>query len=229
MGFIRRVKRVGRAVTQLFLGRRRKAVRAPKRRKRFAGKQTGMLTVKKTVIDDRIIVNSGTTQFGSDTFELADLPQYGDYINLYEEFRIDKIVYSFKALVNQSLGTPVVGSLYVATLGMVHTNVDHNDATAPTSIQSMMNDPTYRGTSSNRHHTRVIKPRWLNTIGGAFQGQSKTGWLNCQDPSGNVNPASHYALKWAFQGGYNNSPLVTPFSFMLEPIITYYVSFRNPK
>ena len=232
MGIFRRFKRVGKAVLGLFKGRRRVAKKVARRRGgRGGGKghhQTGALTVKKTVIDPRIIVNNATTSFGVDTFELADLPQYQAYIALYEEYRIDKIVYSFKSLNNIATGVATTAGVTAFTsLGMIHSRVDTNDAVAPTSIQDMMNDTTYRGSRSSKNHTRVIYPMFLNDVGGNTADQSKRGWLNCYNADGvTISSVSHYAMKWAFEGGIGiaNQP-----SFVVEPIVTYYVSFRNPK
>lgn len=205
------------------MGRRRKT--APRRRR--VAKQTGVLTIKKTVIDDRITVPGNSTVFGSDTFELADIPQYADYIKLYEEYRIDKIVYSFKSLNNVAPGGSMVATQFYS-LGMIHTNLDMNDSVAPTSIQNMMNDPSYRGTRSSRNHTRTIIPKFQNVVGGNIQGQSKSGFLNCFAQDGTtVSSVSHYGLKYAFEGGVVVNGTVA--SFIVEPIVTYYVSFRNPK
>ena len=139
--------------------------------------QTGALTVRKTEIESRVTVNAGATSYGVDTFELADLTQYTSYAALYEEFRIDKIVYSFKALVNQSAAALGAATSYVSTLGMIHSIIDTNDGVAPTSIQTMMNDPSYRGTLSSRNHTRVIYPKFMMSAGSA---QNKPTADGCQ-------------------------------------------------
>lgn len=208
-------RRAWRGIKRVF-GRKRKTRRVVRRRTHST---RGAVHVKKVVLDARIGVLGNATAFGVDTFELSDIPQYAAYVSLYEEYRIDKIKYSFKALNNLAaanvLGAPV------STLGMVHTILDYNDAAVPTSIQVMMNDSTYRGTTSNRTHTRTFVPKWLNVVAGGVADQSKTGWLNTDSVT-----VSHYAIKWAFEGGITSG---APTSFYVEPIITYYVSFRNPK
>ena len=165
------------------------------------------------------------TQYGSDTFELTDVPQYFSYVGLYEEYRIDKVVYSWKCLNNVATATPGLGTSYVQTLGMVHSRVDNNDSVVPTTIQSILNDNTYKGTLSSRNHTRTIIPKFLSNVGGGVAAQQKTGWLNTD----NAN-ISHYGLKWAFEGGvFNGGAVNSQISFIVEPIVTYYVSFKNPK
>lgn len=203
--------------------------KAPAKRKRVQrkgrrlAKQTGHLTVKKTEIESRVFVAANGTQFGVDTFELADLTQYSDYVKLYEEYRIDKIVYQFKSLNNVSGAVPAGG---LNTLGMIHSRVDTNDAVVPTSIQDMMNDSSYRGTRSSRNHVRTITPKFMLNAG-STQSKSSTGWLTCFNADGiTVSTVSHYGIKWAMEGGFSS---VATTSFIVEPIITYYVSFRNPK
>lgn len=221
------LRRAWRGIKRVF-GRKRKVAKKAYRR-RNKTRPTGHLTVKKVVLDDRLTMMSGTTTYGSDTFELADFPQYASYVALYEEYKIDKIIYSFKSLNNVNNGSLIAAGTYVNTLGMIHTVVDHNDSVVPTSIQNMMNDSSYRGTRTSRNHTRTFKPTFMNSIGGTVAGQQKSGWLTCYNADGvTLSTVSHYGLKWAFQGGYNNtaSPGVTA---IIEPIITYYVSFRNPK
>lgn len=197
----------------------RKMAKGVKRlfRKRAPRRRPNVLSIKKTIIDPRINVVSGTTTFGSDTFELADIPQFANYTALYEEYRIDKVVYTFNSLTN--MANPQIGAAY-ATLGMIHTVVDDTDAAVPTSIQNMMNDSAYKGSRSSRNHSRVIRPKFLNSIAGGAT-QPKAGWLLTDNPN-----ASHYALKYALEGG---SSSVASTSFFVEPIVTYYISFKNPK
>lgn len=207
--FRKGLRKLGRAVKRVFRKR-------PARRQK-SNVNNGLLHVKKTIIDARVNVVSGTTIFGVDTFELNDIPQMTDYRQIYEEYRIDKIVYTFNSLTN--MATPQVGIGY-ATLGMIHSVVDNNDATAPTSIQTMMNDSLYRGSRSSKNHVRVFRPKWLNQVaGGAVQ--PKGGWLLTDSPN-----VSHYGLKYALEGGNASTPST---SFFVEPIVTYYISFKNPK
>ena len=215
-----------RAAARLFR-RKPKGRKAPmRRRKSKVARLTGHLTVKKTVINSRLGQAANSTSFGNDTFELNDFPQYLTYIALYEMYRIDKIVYSFKAL-NNVAAVPASSAGFVSTLGMIHSNIDYTDNVNPTSIQAMMNDNTYKGTPSNRAHTRTFRPKFLNDVGGAVADQSKVGWLNCYSSDGvTVSTVSHYGLKFAFEGGVASAAMT---SFYVEPIVTIYMSFKDPK
>lgn len=218
MGIFRRAYR---AVRSVFRRKRRAPKRRAVTRKRRAVRQTGALTVKKTVALDVINAVGNVTSYGSTSFEINDLPQYSTYFSLYEEYRIDKIVYKFNSLNNMATNGPSIG---YATLGMIHTNIDYNDNVPPTSIQDMMNDPSYRATRSNRVHTRIFKPKWLDDVGGVVGVQQKTGWLKTASTTQSI---PHYGLKWAMEGGL--VPTTGQFSFFVKPIITYYVSFKDPK
>jgi len=217
------LRKAWRAVKRVF-GRKRKTAGKVRRRQKL-GRQTAHLTVKKSVLEAKEDVKSNSTVYGSETFELADLPQYLSYVALYEEFRIDKIVYTFHSMVNTA---PQFVNTGTVTTGMVHSIIDYNDSTAPTSIQGMMNDPSYRVTRGTKaRHTRTIYPRYLMSTGAVGNpGKQARGWLTCE-VGAVINATSHFGLKWAFEGGVNSAGNYT--AMYIEPIITYYVSFRNPK
>jgi len=205
-------------------------VAGPKRRARYGSK--GIVTKKFTVIDERIVCASDAYVSGVDTFELADMPQFSNYIALYEQFRILKVNYHFRSLNPVNTGSATaVGAAQSQSLGYLHTVVDHNDATpfGPNTpgIQAMMNDNAYKGVKSSRDLTRTIRPMWL-TEAGTQTAKSTRGWLNCRDVLGNINAVSHYGIKWVIQGG-TATGYVTPRSVVYEPLVTYYIQFKNPQ
>jgi hypothetical protein len=90
----------------------------------------------------------------------------------------------------------------------------------------MMNDSTYRGSRSSRNHTRVIYPKFMMSAG-ATQSKQARGWLSCFNADGTtVSAVSHYGIKYAFEGGTGTTGIA---SFLVEPIVTYFISFKNPK
>lgn len=230
MSTFRSAMRLARAVlpTGAHKASRRVAARvaAPKRRARFGSK--GIVLKKFTVIDDRINCAVNTYANGSDTFELADMPQFSNYVALYEQFRILKVVYKFKSLAPVNLAPVAGGTL---SLGYLHTVVDHNDATpfaaSKAGIQAMMNDNAYKGVKSSRDLSRTIRPMFL-TEAGTQTAKSSRGWLNCRDVLGNINAVSHYGIKWVLEGGSSNLA-TNPYSVIYEPLVTYYIQFKNPQ
>ena len=215
------LRKAYRAVKKVFKGRRRVVARKPRRK---FNRSNQILRVRKVVKKDRVNVVGGTTLFAFDTFELSDIPQYAAYAGLYEEYRIDKVVCKYVSLNNMALAnqTALNTTLPFVSLGMIHTAIDTNDSTVPTSIQDMMNDSTYRGTRSSQNHTRALYPKFLNVVAGAVQAQSSGGWLKTENDN-----ISHYGIKIALEGG--SVSLAGATSYIVEPIITYYLSFKNPK
>lgn len=226
MSTFRSAMRLARAVLPGSASRKTKARTAarlyrPKKARRASG-PNGVITKKFTTLEDPIDVGPGGFLPGSESFELADMPQFSNYVALYEQFKITKIVYHFRsqAVVNT---TTALGN---GTLGYLHTLVDHNDSVVPAGslagIQNMMNDSGYKGCASNRSMTRVIRPMFL-TQAGTQTAKSVRGWLNCRDVAGVVNAVSHYGLKWICQGGRTSS------NCSYQPVITYYIQFKNPQ
>jgi len=204
--------------------RRLGAKMAPARRRRAqAGR--GIVTKKFSTLEDSISVANGAFVNGNETFELADMPQFAQYVALYEQFKISKVVYHFRTQNPQQ--SVAVGP---TCLGYLHTVVDHNDvvnfAPSRAGIQNMMNDNAYKGVKSDRDLTRVIRPMFL-TQAGTQTAKSTRGWLNTKDVLGNINAVSHYGIKWVIEGGV--SATANPLSCQYQPIITYYIQFKNPQ
>lgn len=198
-------------------------IAAPARRRAQGGR--GVVTKKFCTLEDSISVANGAFVNGAETFELADMPQFASYVALYEQFKITKVVYHFRSQNPQQ--STLAGP---HCLGYLHTVVDHNDATLfPASragIQSMMNDNAYKGVKSSRDLTRTIRPMFL-TQAGTQTAKSTRGWLNTKDVTGAINAVSHYGIKWVIEGGVAAS--ANPLSVQYQPIITYYIQFKNPQ
>jgi len=202
-----------------YVARKRKAVRRRKAVERA-------VVVKKSVRYDRITTLGNAVNYGADTFELADIPQYLAYANLYDKFKILKVLVTYRTLTNSSHLYQSPGQ--VVTAGFVHSYIDTTDAVAPSSLADMMNDSTYRITRGTRDHTRMIYPKFLNSVGGGVAAQSKSGWMNTRSADGvSINTVSHYGIKFAFEGGTTATSAFT--SMIHQPIYTYWIAFKDPK
>ena len=223
MGIFRRAFR---GLRRLFRRKKRPAATRKRRGTKKRGvRQTGQLTIKKTLIGNRQTILSNVTSYWSESFELPDIPQYLNYAALYEEFRIDKVVVKLISMNNQAPNFVNTGTV---TTGLIHTVVDTNDSNIPISIQQMANDPSYRVTRATKvSHTRVIYPKYLQEVQSNSTSKPSRGWMTCQNAAGVINAVSHYGLKGCYEGGVNSAGNYT--SFYLEPQFTYYISFRNPQ
>lgn len=201
------------------LSRKKKAPkRVYRKRKSLKRAVNKSFMVKKTILLDRINVTSNQTQVF--TAELTDLPQYTQYIALYDQYKIMKVRVQYRVLNNVNLATSAFPS-GVLTLGLIHSCVDSNDSTPPGSIQQIMNDSSYFVTKSNKDHIRTFTPKFLTNVGGSAAAESSRGWLSCDFPN-----VSHYALKTWFEPGIIPSGFT---SYVVEPIITFYVAFKDQK
>jgi len=189
---------------------------------RRAGIRVKPFMVKKTVIGDKFTVNAGTNQASCFTAELTDIPNYSLFTGLYDQYKILKVRVQYRCL--NPVNTLRSDGAYM-TLGLVHSAIDENDAVVPgvtqADIQKLMNDNTYRGTKTNRDHTRIFTPRWL-TQAGSSSAVSKTGWIACD--AANV---SHYALKTIFEAGVGST--AGHMSYIVEPVYTYWIAFKDQK
>lgn len=222
------LRRLYRGAKKLF-SRRKPAKKRASARKRRGGRSSAVnrpLIVKKTVPYARLITPCNTNSFGSDTFELTDLPQFATYGALYDKFKILKVKIHYRSLTNSSSIYQAPGQ--VTTTGIVHSYIDTTDGVAPTTIQEMMNDSTYRSSTGTRDHTRTIYPKFMTAVGAGAQGRSASGWLNTKLVDGVTwNTVSHYSIKYCFEGGSATSAAYT--SMIHEPIYTYWFAFKDPK
>lgn len=220
-----------RALRKLFAGR--KAMKAQlvgkrrvvRRRRARKVKGTAVYTKKFVLFQDKITCGPGLYVAGRDTFELNDCPDVAKYVALYENYRIDKISYKFRALCPVNL---ISNGTTAVTAGMIHTKVDYNDNILPgasaAGIQNMMMDNNYRGNKSTRDLTRTFKPKYLTSAGTSGEVVQKSGWINTSAPN-----VSHYGIKWILEGGWYNGTIPLAPNVIYEPVITYYVSFKDPQ
>ena len=224
MGIFRKAYKAIKSVFSRRKGRKTNKRKATRRKVRKGN--TRVLTVTKHVLMDRVLTQIAALNFSSETFELADLPQYSTYIGLYEQFKLLKVQIMYKTLTNSASIYQAPGQ--ITTTGMVHSVIDYNDANVPTSVQGMMNDPSYKVTPGYRNHSRTIYPKFQNSIASGVQAQSKTGWLNSYNVNGTtVNAVSHYGLKLCFEGGTGASSAYA--SMVHEVIYKYTFLFKDPK
>lgn len=225
MSTFRSAMRLARAVMPGGKSARRLAAKVAAPRRRRAQGPRGVVTKKFCTLEDQITVANGAFVNGNETFELSDMPQFANYVALYEQFKISKVVYHFRSQNPQQ--STAAGP---CALGYIHTVVDLNDATnfaaSHAGIQNMMNDNAYKGKRSDKDLTRTIKPMFL-TQAGTQTAKSVRGWLNTKDVAGVTNAVSHYGIKWVIEGGTAGS--ANPLSVVYQPIITYYIQFKNPQ
>lgn len=188
-----------------------------------------------TVTDSGLLVHNttvfaGTVSYGSMAFnaQLYDLPNYTDLTNLYEQYRIDKIVFK---LVPFATMVTTAGADAVSTAGMmVHYCLDYDDTTTPPAsaagISTMREKQGYRVRNIYQGAGRPIVVTWVPRIhtnaatdGSVVAKQPKSKqWIDTDDED-----VPHYGVKFIVE---SVSPgIVRQLFFKVEA--KYYVSLKG--
>jgi len=167
---------------------------------------------------------TGLYNFGMATaFRLSDVKSVADWTNVYDAYRINKVVCEVEFMNNTSLTTGTSGVL--PTLYMVY---DQDSAGVPpnlTAIQQQQNVKRYCVGDKNRTRFSIAcRPRIQNIVAAPSTQYAiaKPGaWLNAA--STGIN---HFGLKFYITDlavpGTSGSEIAVKFQF------TYYISFRGP-
>lgn len=144
---------------------RSRRMNAPRRLARFRQMKNRMNTYnfKRTWYAENyfnVSANATTSNPSSNgfAFTLNNLPDASDFQNLFDSYRINKIVVKIIPKVSEYTGLPNAG-VNNAMLPTIHSVVDYDDSTAPTSISQLAQYDTYRSTRGIREHTRVFVPK----------------------------------------------------------------------
>lgn len=133
------------------------------------------------------LLNSDT--FGVLTFSLLALPNPTEFTSLFDQYRIDHVDCSFIYSANEAL--QATGNTPLANLVTVF---DHDDASAPTSLLQLQQDPSCMINRLDRPFTRRVYPRIaMAAYSGTFTGYTnvRAQWID----SGS-STVQHYGLKY---------------------------------
>lgn len=90
--------------------------------------------------------------FAGYSFGLVSLPNYTEFTNLFDQYRINKVVIKFVPSANAD---EIGASKIIPSL---HTVIDNNDNTAPTAMTELYEYQSYKRTQGIYTHTRVFTP-----------------------------------------------------------------------
>lgn len=170
--------------------------------------------------------NNQTEEWGlGAVMRLTDVPGNTEFTNLFNEYRIDKVVYRISPVTWGSIGGTAsqMPSAYIAW--------DSNDATAPTTTVSMQERDTCRLVDfvPGKPTYVVGIPRPAQqiystgvTTSYGYPSSPKLLWLDCTSPS---NATPHYGLKMYFRNFVNIANSGT--ALRIQP--TYYFTFRRTR
>lgn len=157
---------------------------------------------------------SSAPVYGSQTFTLGSVINATDFQQLFDEFRINKVVMSFHLRTDPGTST-VTTSAYPR----LYWAIDRDDSSIPTAVNDVREfsnckmavlDPRRATSFAFVPNVRVDIGAGLNSAAGFGQ------WIDCA-----YTATQHYGVKWAIDF------LTTGYQVDVECI--YYMSFRNVK
>ncbi|AUM61873.1 capsid [uncultured virus] len=161
-----------------------------------------------------LVINNINPTFAGYNFSLNDVPNYTEFTDLYDSYKINciKVYFIPQMTSNVSLGT--VNNAWASA--RFFSAIDYNDATAPTSIDDLRQYQSCKMTSIMRQHKRVIfKPKILDT-----SSYTLSPWMATSSPSTN-----YYGLKVGVEPMSSTSS--TTMTFNIEAV--FYMSFKQVK
>lgn len=157
---------------------------------------------------------ASSQNFWGAQYQLNVVQNYTEFTALFDMYRINKIVVKFVPRTTAaSMGDNQVGENY--------TCVDYNDATAPLTVNEILERDTASRTRANVTHTRVFTPAvacpaYRTGISSGYVPKWKQ-WLDCS-----YVDVAHFGLKGCFDNRDNVDQIYDIYT-------TYYMSFRNVK
>lgn len=143
-------------------------------------------------------------------FSLSDLPNYTEFTNLYDNYKINAVKVNFYPKITESVSTGSVNNPD-ATVRFLSV-IDYNDSTPPLSVQELRDYKTCKASSILRPKSRYIyKPKIVDS-----SSTVRSAWIATSSPSTNW-----FGLKVAID------PTTTAMTFGIEA--KYYCSFKNVK
>lgn len=177
---------------------------------------------------------AGAQNFGSYVFQLNQLPNFTEFTNLFDQYRINKVVLKLIPQFNQStynVGHPastIPSGLPAGRNPRFYIVNDYDDDTNPASIDTLRQYAKVKvyPVMNNKIIKHIITPA---TQMQAYETLATTGyvpkfkqWINCND-----NNVPHYAIKWGIENtsAIFSDPALRCTFFKVEA--TFYVSFKG--
>lgn len=177
---------------------------------------------------------AGTKLYGTMTyqFSIEGLPNLTEFTNLFDAYRINKIVMKITPRATSvDVSSPGTSFYQEGPSPILHYVIDNDDVTTPSADQSgidvLRQFATYKQVrlTGNRPFKVVIKPRPVSTVYGYSTGllinpRKQGAWMNCA----NTN-IKHYGFKSILE--YLAPSANTSWRYNFEVDTTYYMSFKG--
>lgn len=211
--YLRRINRLRRPVRRPVVSNMKRRYRVA--RGRIAGRQPVQYFKRSKFTVGSLTVPVATTNLQGVAFTLADLPDYGDFTALYDQYKILGIKVKWLPRGNSS---DIQAQNSISRFFSV---IDRDDDATPTSIDQLTQYESCKMTPTTGVHSRYFKPSIRreipNAIGGTAHEVTGPQWIDVT----NAN-VKHYGIKLAVQG-----PLSGTGSIYFDAQVTMYLAFKN--
>lgn len=152
--------------------------------------------------------------FATINFQLANIPNHTEFIQLYDQYQIKGVKVAFVPRINSSESG-------VTAVRNVWSVLDYDDSSIPTSRDQLLQYQNVKMTPMTRKHKRYFKPAiaaqmFATGILSAY-GAKKNQWIDCT-----YDQVEHYGVKYCF----DQLPAgVNPVTF--DVVTTMYLAFKN--
>lgn len=158
----------------------------------------------------------GSTLMYAEQFDIGQLPQFTDFANLFEVYKVNAIKYELVPCQTGSDLNPTATTLFLPNILSV---VDYTDATPPTGINELMQYTNLRRTKITRRHSRYFVPKVNNDVNGIAIANVKPTWM------GFGAGIPMYGVKWGLDQPVNTAVN----GFGIDRYVTFYFSCKNVK
>ncbi len=168
-------------------------------------KRNKIYTFSRRVSYGALTSASAIGSFGSVQFLLSNLPNFGDFVNVFDQYRILQV-------------TVVVLPNSIQANIPIYTAIDYDDGSIPTTINEMYEKDTCRVSSSDQVIERTLQPRVLREV---YESLSSSGyevapagtWIDSSESN-----VPHYGLKY-FIAAIPTSGLINTYSISADFIV----------
>jgi len=172
-------------------------------------------------------LSGSTSSFKVLTFKITDVPNWTEFQNMFDFFKIKAIKVMFIPASNVTSYQSTTDFNQSSHANRLFSVVDNNDSTTPSSVNDLRQYKSCRCSPGNRIHKRFFYPKPLIATdedaqagGGYGMAQSGSPWI-AMDAG---NSAQYFGLKV----GLDHPLLTTDTEFYVIEAV-YYMAFKAPK
>lgn len=153
--------------------------------------QLGTLRTTRVFQGTNLVSLSSGPLYGAYNFQLSSLPNYTEFTNLFDKYRIKWVKVTFMPKFSE-VDMSNFATYKAAPLATV---IDLDDSSNPTATTDLMQYDSYKVTRGNEVHVRSFKPRLAQAAyTGTFTGYTQAPadvWVDCGSPT-----VQYYGLKF---------------------------------